>query len=261
VADVFLLLYNIQMTSPDIKPIKVKEFSSKQSKYDIAGKLPMRSAILGPSGSGKTILLQNMVLDIYRDCFERIFIFSPSINVDATWLPVKKYIEKDMKVNTEKEQVYFDEYHSEDLEKIIDMQHKLVDHMKKQDYKKIHQILIILDDVADIPNLTRQSKLLHALYTRGRHTFISTITATQVFNALHPLIRKNITELYVYRLRNYRDLEAVLEELMALTDKKTLLEMYNKATEEPYSFLYINLMSKTLNNMFYIRYDKKILLE
>ena len=71
---------------PDIKPIKLKEFETKQSKYEMVPKLPFRSVILGPSGSGKTILLQNMILDIYRDCFSRIYIFSPSIDVDATWL-------------------------------------------------------------------------------------------------------------------------------------------------------------------------------
>ena len=82
------------MITPNIKPIKVKEYSSKQSKYEMCAKLPSRSVILGPSGSGKTILLQNTILDIYRDCFSRIYIFSPSINVDKTWEPVKNYIEK-----------------------------------------------------------------------------------------------------------------------------------------------------------------------
>jgi DNA replication protein DnaC len=50
---------------PIIKPIKLKEYEVKQSKYNIASKLPIRSIILGPSGSGKSILLQNMILDIY----------------------------------------------------------------------------------------------------------------------------------------------------------------------------------------------------
>ena len=51
---------------PIIKPIKTKEFESKLSKYDHCAKLPMRSILLGPSGRGKTVLLQNMVLDIFR---------------------------------------------------------------------------------------------------------------------------------------------------------------------------------------------------
>ena len=76
---------------PKIEPIQVKEYTVRQSKYDVVGKLPIRPVILGPSGSGKTVSLQNMILDIYRDCFSRIYIFSPSINVDfQTWEPVKK---------------------------------------------------------------------------------------------------------------------------------------------------------------------------
>ena len=53
------------MITPNIKPIKVKEYSSKQSKYEVCAKLPSRSVILGPSVSGKTILLQNMILDMF----------------------------------------------------------------------------------------------------------------------------------------------------------------------------------------------------
>ncbi len=73
---------------PNIKPLKLIDYATKQSRYSMVPSLPMRSIVLGPSGSGKAILLQHMVLDIYRDCFSRIYIFSPSINVDTTWLPV-----------------------------------------------------------------------------------------------------------------------------------------------------------------------------
>jgi len=244
---------------PKIHPIKVKEYENKQSKYEMVPKLPVRSIILGPSGSGKTILLQNMVLDIYRDCFSRIYIFSPSINVDSTWIPVKEYIEKHMKVKSSKEDpIYFDHYDPADLIKIIATQHKVTDYMKKQNYKKLYQILVIVDDFADEASFSRHSKLLHSLYTRGRHNSISTITATQAFTALSTLIRKNATELYIYRLRNYRDLETFIEEVSAIYDKKTLLELYNTATSEPYSFLYVNLRAKDKDDMFYMNFDRKL---
>ena len=60
------------MNVPQIKPIKEIEYETKQRKYHHCGKLPVRSIILGPSGSGKTVLLQNMILDIYRGCFSRV---------------------------------------------------------------------------------------------------------------------------------------------------------------------------------------------
>jgi len=87
------------MNHPTIKPIDVKEFTSKQSKYEVASRLPIRDLLLGPSGSGKGVLLSNMILDIYKGCFDRIFIFSPSIDVDKTRGPVKDYIEKSQNVD------------------------------------------------------------------------------------------------------------------------------------------------------------------
>ena len=247
------------MSIPSVKPIKIKEFEVKQSKYDRVCKLPMRSVLLGPSGSGKTVLLQNMILDIYRDCFSRIYIFSPSIEVDASWLPVKDYISKHMKVeHTDEEPIYFDHYNPQDLHNIIETQHKITDYMKKSNSKKLFQILIIVDDFADSAEFTRQSKLLHSLFTRGRHNSISTIVATQKFTAIHPIVRVNATSLFVYRLRNYRDLEAFIEEVSAVTDKKTLMDIYNLATSEPYSFLCVRLTAKDKNDMFYIRFDKRI---
>ena len=245
--------------TPKVEPIKIQEFTVKQSQYEVCGKLPIRSVILGPSGSGKTVLLQNMILDIYRDCFSRIYIFSPSIEVDLTWRPVKDYIEKHMKVkHTPEEPLYFDHYDPEALATILENQHKITNFMKKRGDKNLFQILIIVDDFADDPSFTRQSKLLHALYTRGRHNMISTITATQKFSAIHPIIRVNATELFIYRLRNYRDLETFIEEVSAVFDKKTLMDMYNLATEEPYSFMYVALTAKKKEDMFWIRFDKKL---
>ena len=74
--------------------------------------------------------------------------------------------------------------------------------------------------------------------------------ATQKFTAINPIIRVNATSLFVYRLRNYRDLESFIEEVSAVVDKKTLLELYNIATSEPYSFLYVNLIAKNKNDIF-----------
>ena len=243
---------------PIIKPIKVEEFDVEQSKYKEVGSLPMRSLILAPSGEGKTILIQNMILDIYRNCFSRVYIFSPSINVDATWVPVIDYLKKTLKQDAKKEPYLFDRYDEGALKKIIDTQHKLVAHMKANHMKKLFQILIVVDDFADDRSLVRNSQLLHSLYIRGRHTAISTITSTQVYNLISPIFRKNATNLYVFKLRNAKDLEALLEELSALYDKNTILEIYRAATEGPHNFLYINLTAKKLSDMFYLNFEKKI---
>ena len=63
------------MSKPNIVPINVKQFEVKQSKYEQVPKIPCRSILLGSGNSGKGILLQNLILDVYRDCFERVYVF------------------------------------------------------------------------------------------------------------------------------------------------------------------------------------------
>ena len=124
-------------------------------------------------------------------------------------------------------------------------------------------ILVVVDDFADDVKFSRNSHLLNQLFVRGRHNVISTIVGTQKFNTLSPLIRVNATELYVYRLRNYKDLETFVEEVSAIVsgDKKLILDIYNMATSAPYSFLFVNLRAKDRNDMFMIKFDKKIEIE
>ena len=66
---------------------------------------------------------------------------------------------------------------------------------------------------------------------------ISTITATQVYKGVSPVIHKNMTHLFIYRLRNYGDSEAIVEEMSAIYDKNTLLQIYHEAIDEPFHSL------------------------
>ena len=51
---------------------------------------------------------------------------------------------------------------------------------------------------------------------------VSTLAATQVYKGVSPVIRKYMTHLFIYRLRDYGDLEAIVEEMSAIYGKKTL---------------------------------------
>ena len=159
----------------------------------------MRSMLVGPSGSGKTVLLTNMIFDIYKGCFSRIYIWSPSIEVDQTWKPVKDYIRDHIKPN-DREHIYFDSYDPSELEQVIKNTTESYRLPKKEIHKHLYQMLTVIDDFADGTNFTRKSQLLHQLYIRGRHYMISTITSTQVYKQILPIVRNNITHLFIYRL-------------------------------------------------------------
>ena len=65
----------------------------------------------------------------------------------------------------------------------------------------------------------------------------------------------------VWRMRNAKEIAAVMEELSALAPMKTLYEMYRLAIEdEDYSFWYILLTAKK-SDMFHIRFDKRMTIE
>ena len=44
-------------------------------------------------------------------------------------------------------------------------------------------------------------------------------------------------------------------------DKKTLLQLYNTATSEPHSFLYVKLTAKKKDDMFYMNFDRRLAIE
>ena len=95
----------------------------------------------------------------------------------------------------------------------------------------------------------------------GRHIFISTATATQVYKAISPVIRKNITDIYIFRLRNHTDMEAWLEEMSALCDKDTLIKLYRICTDKPFGFLYITAVAKSKKDMFYDSMQPKLVVK
>ena len=163
------------------------------------------------------------------------------------------------KQNENKDKYLFDSYQPAELERIIETQHKVAEFMKHNKMRKVYQILVIIDDFADEPSFTRNSRLLHSLYIRGRHTFISTITATQVYKAISPVIRKNITDLYIFGLRNYADMEAWLEEMSAIYDKDTLLKLYRLATDKPHGLLYIKVNATDKEEMFYSSFEHTLI--
>ena len=231
---------------PDVKPIDEIKYDFKQSKHEVVPKLPMRAMLVGPSGSGKSTLLVSMILDIYRGAFERIFIWSPSVNLDSIWLPVKKSVKEGLKVDNDKEPCWWDELNVEDLEKVTETQNKIIEYQKKQGTKKLLNILVVLDDVSDNPAITRNNKLLNSLFYRGRHTGISTLVSLQKSSTVPPIIRVNISHLFYYKVRNFKEIEVLQDDLSAivrsdnvLESKKLIYKIYETATDEPHSFFFI----------------------
>jgi hypothetical protein len=75
------------------------------------------------------------------------------------------------------------------------------------------------------------------------------------------MIRANAQFLVTFALRNQKELLALIEEISAVYSPEALHRLYTFATQDPYSFLYINLMSKRKEEMFHLRFERRIVAE
>ena len=183
------------------------------------------------------------------------------MHLDHVWDPAKEYIEHKLGVDPQREPYAFERYDPVALGQIVDTQFKLASHMKRQS-KHIYGVLVIVDDMADNPLFCRQEKLLHQLFVRGRHSMISTIVSSQKVVAVAPIIRVNVSALFVFRLRSYQDLDTLLDEFSALVDsKKVLHAIYRAATSERFGFLYVDLMAHDAEHMFFYKFQARLLPE
>ena len=198
----------------------------------------------------------NLALKFWRGCFSRIYLFSPTADVDHTWGPLEQYIRKELKVE-ESEEVFFNTFSEKKLEEILDMQRKIVQWQKKnQPNEKIHQILILIDDFGSDSNIMKHTKVLDKLYTQGRHIFVSTVISQQRWMMASSTQRSQATLVIYGKPRSELDWKKFAEENSALAGgMKNLEEMMRIATSEPYGFLTLDLLTQDPNRRFLKNFD------
>ena len=89
---------------------------------------------------------------------------------------------------------------------------------------------------------------------------ISTLVSSQKLRLLSSTMRVNVQFMLVWRLRNRMELQSLLEEISAVYDVKTLEQMYQLATDDPYSFWYILFTARKNEDMFFLRFEQKMVL-
>ena len=94
-------------------------------------------AFLGPSGGGKTSTAISLLLGPMRNCFERVYVFSPSCapGVDSTWDAWRKHVKTHMKVPDD-EQTMWDTWEPKKLEELIERHKKVNAYLKAKKQKK-----------------------------------------------------------------------------------------------------------------------------
>ena len=150
------------------------------------------------------------------------------------------------------------------LGKLLDEQRTITEECRKRKMKP-PQVCVVLDDLADRGDILtkrqggNQGSWLISLATRGRHFEVTWIISSQVLNLVGTVIRKNVRCMCVWRLRNHKEVETLCEELSGVYDAKTIMELYTHATQDPFSFLFVRLDAKTRRDMFWLRWEARLL--
>lgn len=193
--------------------------------YDFMPDRCFRMLITGPSGCGKTNTLVNMLVEplVYYD---KIYLYSKNLEQD-------KY-----------------EYLHERIDPISkEAGYQIIEESNDQilpvsSLSKVNQKLVIFDDFVCEKN---QNPLIE-YFIMSRHKNCNVIYLSQSYYKTPKDIRNNCTHFCVFDFPSRR------EKSMICSDTQVPKEVYEKATFDPYSFLYIDKPRKFVSKNF----DEKI---
>lgn len=238
----------------EIQALKTKKADLPQTafmKSDIINKFPSLTLCIGRSGSGKSNVIANMMTkkEFLKDFFNEIYLFSPTAKSDD--------IVEHLKL---KDDNIFENLNEEAVDKLNEIVDKNTEKIKNDGIlktSKSSKILIICDDCIS-EKVFIKSNILSKLATAGRHALISTIICSQSYTKVPRVIRLQAQGLILFPSSN-DELELLCEDLCPPNlSKKDFLELIKFATDERYSFLFVNHHSKNPKDKFRKRFAEII---
>lgn len=232
----------------EIKPVAFK--CDKSLGKDIPFPLPATNAVyllVGQAGSGKTTLLTNLIKDIYKKKFNRIWIFAPRaslLSLGETHI-FNKYIEDTQHIKHSDITGYvFNEISPELL--------NICKEEAKQDKEKGWNTLVILDDqMAHLRSNVACEKQLIDICANHRHYSMSLMILSQLYlGGIPKRIRLQACAIFLWRPVK-KEIEEIGEELFSNFDKKEVEICMKELYQEPHDFIYI-----TQNKLGWAVYDK-----
>ena len=103
----------------------------------------------------------------------------------------------------------------------------------------------------------KQGEALKRLFLMGRHWGINVFVSLQRFMQASTTLRSQATSVFYFQARSQTDLDHFVDANAALCPggKKQMLEIYRRATAQPYSFLTVDLLSKDPSTIFMKRFE------
>ena len=234
--------------------LKIEKLTDKDTKYkenesipEPLPKLPFRALLVACSHSGKTLTIGNMLarkeFGYKRILKENIFLFSPTYELGD---PSMHGVELD-------EEHVFKDFDETAIQEIMQDQKDII---KRYGKTKAPHILLVFDDLIAHMPLSKQS-LLIKLFFSARHWKISLILTTQSYKHTPKAVRLNSSHMMIFKCNNKEKTQIGEEQVV---DIPVFDAVYEIATKEPYSFLYVD-NSKPIRERFYVRFEERIILD
>lgn len=203
-----------------IKPIEVKQ----NDPINIHPNFPQHPSLLymaAPMGSGKTALIQYLLIEPYKQFFNKIFIFCPTLH-QPSWKKIKLDYQR-----------CYDHYTEEDFQKVLD-------EIKKDPDERC---LIIVDD-STATNLFRRNNGISKFVFNHRH-YPSPYTGTSLWIASHQYktlpknVRSVVKDIIIFKLRSNDELDEIMTDIRGSIPKKDFYKLYYACIADKYGFMYV----------------------
>lgn len=206
------------------------------------------SLIIGRKRSGKSSLYLSMLNHpaIYRGYYHNIFMICPSKS-DDKMSDLMKELEKDGKL--------FDAVNDANINTIISIirgEQAQKKAKEKKTGKKLPELrnLIIMDDVvSDLPRSHKKNPITNLFYN-CRHLNASIICISQSYKNIHPNLRKQADQLFIFPMANKKEVEALQDDW----DIPNEIFDYAFEDESDHPFLLVNVCGN--KNRFFRKFDK-----
>lgn len=216
------------LTVDEVKVNKKRKNSIKC--HPLLPQPPFMLLMAAPRFSGKTNLLIKMLIDddMYCKKFDEIFIWSKSFHNDEKWKAInfdEDYVEEHV----------FKTYNEAQVQ-------NLFENIQEESIENPRNVLFIFDDMMG-DNILSSGRIqtIDRLASTGRHFDISVAVIFQKFMKFSPTTRENATNVVIFEQKNSTALEQIASEYKGSMTLPDFFKVYNFATNEPFSFLHINL--------------------
>ena len=216
--------------------------------------------LTGSGGSGKSSLMLSMFKSkkYYRNKFNNIFYICPAVSFssvadhpfsthDKVWhelsVPILEEIYNQLAVQPEKKEKHEKVFEDEDEE-------------EEEEEPEIEYSCLIIDDFANDLKQKHIQTYLNKMLIKLRHLKLAVIITLQSWKYLPALIRKQVTNLSIYKPKSMAEWFSIAEEVFNFK-KDDALSLYNYIYDIPYAHLDVD----TVKNLYYKNFNQLKLLQ